>query len=251
MQKELLYRSFLVTLQFMINTANKKSRGGIIARILLSLILCPVILIAALMVVLHLPAVQNYAISRVCEIAKDELGYDVEIRNFRLSFPLKVTINGEYSAFYYSLYSGDVADSEAYPDDMFYASLEYGQSRLSTNLVVKYDTPMTFVAVAYDAANNPTKLYRDKLIFTQDGASPAKDYIASLKKSQVSLLSASEDFHQAAPVTVRKPAENRISSEQLEAKHQEAMAKVQQMRKDKAVEKFESAKMRKLKHIAR
>lgn len=165
--------------------------------------------------------------------------------------PLKVTINGEYSAFYYSLYSGDVADSEAYPDDMFYASLEYGQSRLSTNLVVKYDTPMTFVAVAYDAANNPTKLYRDKLIFTQDGASPAKDYIASLKKSQVSLLSASEDFHQAAPVTVRKPAENRISSEQLEAKHQEAMAKVQQMRKDKAVEKFESAKMRKLKHIAR
>ena len=93
MQKELLYRSFLVTLQFMTNTANKKSRGGIIARILLSLILCPVILIAALMVVLHLPAVQNYAISRACEIAKDELGYDVEIRNFRLSFPLKVTIN--------------------------------------------------------------------------------------------------------------------------------------------------------------
>jgi hypothetical protein len=93
-------------------------------------------------------------------------------------------VEGECSAFYYALYANDLSDTETYPDEIFYAGLEGGgKSYSSTNLIVKYDTPMTLVAVAYDYDNNATQLYRDVLFFTQDGASPAKDFIASMKKS--------------------------------------------------------------------
>lgn len=164
--------------------------------------------------------------------------------------PLKVTIDGQYSAFYYQIFTGDVSDAVEYPDDMFYSSLEYGQTRLSNNLVVKYDTAMTLVAVAYDNENNPTQLYRDLLRFTQDGASPAKDFIASLGQKAMS-QSCSAELCRTTPVGVKRNFQNRITDAQLEVKHQEAMAKVEQLRKDKAVAKFEAAKMRRTKKIAR
>ena len=165
--------------------------------------------------------------------------------------PLKVTVNGDCSAFYYILYPYELTDTEMYPDEQFYDQLEYdGISRLSTNLVVKYDTPMTLVALAYDNQNNPTQLDRIPLRFTQDGASPAKDFIASSgQKSIAQFSSMSLSFN--TPVGVKRLPQERITSEQMEAKHQEAMAKVEQLRKDKVVAKFEAAKMRKIKQIAK
>ena len=165
--------------------------------------------------------------------------------------PLKVTVNGDYSAFYYILYPYELTDTEMYPDEQFYDQLEYdGISRLSTNLIVKYDTPMTLVALAYDNQNNPTQLDRIPLRFTQDGASPAKDFIASSgQKSIAQFSSMSLSFN--TPVGVKRLPQERITSEQMEAKHQEAMAKVEQLRKDKVVAKFEAAKMRKIKQIAK
>lgn len=165
--------------------------------------------------------------------------------------PLKVTVNGDCSAFYYILYPYELTDTEMYPDEQFYDQLEYdGISRLSTNLIVKYDTPMTLVALAYDNQNNPTQLDRIPLRFTQDGASPAKDFIASSgQKSIAQFSSMSLSFN--TPVGVKRLPQERITSEQMEAKHQEAMAKVEQLRKDKVVAKFEAAKMRKIKQIAK
>ena len=167
--------------------------------------------------------------------------------------PLEVKITGSYSAFYYDIYTGDVSDAEMYPDEMFYAGLEYGSSRTKNNAIVKYDAAMTLVAVAYDNENNPTMLYRDLLRFTQDGASPAKDFIASMgaKSTGDEQTIKAGEFKQNIPVASKKKNENRISAAQLEAKHNEAMTKVEQMRNEKLIKEFNAAKMRKEKRIAR
>ena len=164
--------------------------------------------------------------------------------------PLKVETVGKCSAFYYAIYANDLSDAEEYPDEMFYAGLEGGgKSYTSTNLVVKYDTHMTLVAVAYDYDNNPTQLYRDVLFFTQDGASPAKDFIATLPKSSVRSV--------AAP----RPSEVKVASKRLpdglvripdmDAKHESAMAKVKELRIEKAGKEMAEAKARKSKLIAK
>lgn len=167
--------------------------------------------------------------------------------------PIEVKITGSYSAFYYDIYTGDVSDAEMYPDEMFYAGLEYGSSRTKNNAIVKYDAAMTLVAVAYDNENNPTMLYRDLLRFTQDGASPAKDFIASMgtKSTGDEQTIKAGEFKQNIPVASKKKNENRISAAQLEAKHNEAMTKVEQMRNEKLIKEFNAAKMRKEKRIAR
>lgn len=164
--------------------------------------------------------------------------------------PLKVSLEGDYSNFYYILYPYELTDVEEYPDEMFYDQLQYeGLSRLSTNLIVKYDTPMTLVAVAYDSQNNPTQLYRQLLRFTQDGASPAKDFISSTGKKSLSAPASV----MPSPVSAgsRKHEGVFMNSEQMAAKHQEAMTKVEQLRKEKTIRRFEEARMRNSKHIAR
>lgn len=164
--------------------------------------------------------------------------------------PLKVSLEGDYSNFYYILYPYELTDVEEYPDEMFYDQLQYeGLSRLSTNLIVKYDIPMTLVAVAYDNQNNPTQLYRQLLRFTQDGASPAKDFISSTGKKSLSVPASV--MPAPVPAGSRKHEGTRMSSEQMAAKHQEAMTKVETLRKEKTIRRFEEARMRNSKHIAR
>lgn len=167
--------------------------------------------------------------------------------------PLKVNIVGEYSAFYYDLFEGDSSDPEEFPDEMFYAALEYGSSRTKNNAIVKYDTPMTLVAVAYDNNNVPSVLYRDLLRFTQDGASPAKDFIAQMgdKSTAEAKAARSAAPDGKVPVAVKRKPENRISPINLQDKHDEAMQKVQQMRNDELVKSFNEAKLRKVKKIAK
>ena len=115
------------------------------------------------------------------------------LKNGDALMPIKVAVEGDCSAFYYALYANDLSDTETYPDEIFYAGLEGGgKSYPSTNLIVKYDTPMTLVAGAYDYDNNVSQLYRDVLFFTQDGASPARDFIASMGKAS-SVMSMDQD----------------------------------------------------------
>ena len=166
--------------------------------------------------------------------------------------PLKVKIIGEYSAFYYDIYENDLSDVVKYPDETFYAALEYGSSRTTNNAKVVYDTPMTLVAVAYDNANNPTVLYRDVMRFTQDSASPAKDFIAQMgKKSVETSMNAKAGVEKVALPGSKKIQENRIDPLQLAQKHVNAMKKVEQLRNDELIKRFNEAKMRKFKKIAK
>ena len=136
--------------------------------------------------------------------------FEPVLKNGDALMPIKVAVEGQCSAFYYALYANDLSDTETYPEEIFYAGLEGGgKSYSSTNLIVKYDTPMTLVAVAYDYENNATQLYRDVLFFTQDGASPAKDFIASMKKSASTMSVKQDAVSQEVMMPVKKYDEER------------------------------------------
>ena len=157
------------------------------------------------------------------------------LKNGDALMPIKVAVEGECSAFYYALYANDLSDTETYPDEIFYAGLEGGgKSYPSTNLIVKYDTPMTLVAVAYDYDNNVSQLYRDVLFFTQDGASPAKDFIASMGKAS-SVMSIRQDAACNDPKVAVKKYDG----------HKNEIVDFQtgDLRREKMIQKTEEAKM--------
>lgn len=166
--------------------------------------------------------------------------------------PLKVSTTGKCSAFYYALYANDLTDAEEYPDEMFYAGLEGGgKSYASTNLIVKYDTPMTLTAIAYDYDGNPTQLYRDLLFFTQDGASPAKDFIASMKKSSQPMGMSAAPSVNAVKAGVKRIPEGLLTQSEILAKQEKAMNKVEEIRRGRLQEEMRDAMMRKSRFIAR
>jgi hypothetical protein len=165
--------------------------------------------------------------------------------------PIKLQVEGKCSAFYYAIYANDLMDEEKYPDELFYAGLEGGGfTRNSTNFVVKYDTKMTLTAMAYDYDGNVTKIYRAPLFFTQDGVSPAKDFIASLKKAPQAKTA--ETMPQAAVnVASKRLPESRLDARQMQVKHDEAMMKVKDIRRERLMKEVLDLKMRKSKMIAR
>ena len=164
--------------------------------------------------------------------------------------PIKLEVEGKCSAFYYAIYQNDLMDEEEYPDELFYAGLEGGGfTRAATNFIVKYDTKMTLTAMAYDYDGNVTKIYRAPLFFTQDGASPAKDFIASLNKSQA--RSAQAMPVASANVASKTLPENRLDARQIQAKHDEAMMKVEDIRRERLMKEVLDLKTRKSKMIAK
>ena len=165
--------------------------------------------------------------------------------------PIKLTVDGKCSAFYFDIYQNDLMDEETYPDELFYAGLEYGCTYNSSIFVVKYDTPMTLVAMAYDYDGNVTKLYRDVLFFTQDGASPVKEFIDSQKKPGKSVEVKSAPASAELKVASKKLPENRLSQPQIQDKHEQAMEKVNALRREKLQEDLKAAAARKAKFIAR
>jgi hypothetical protein len=109
---------------------------------------------------------------------------------------------------------------------------------------------MTLTAMAYDYDGNVTKIYRAPLFFTQDGVSPAKDFIASLKKAPQAKTA--ETMPQAAVnVASKRLPESRLDAQQMQAKHDAAMMKVQDVRRERLMKEVLDLKMRKSKMIAR
>ena len=167
--------------------------------------------------------------------------------------PIKVKTIGECSAFYYDIYANDLSDEEMYTDETFYAALEGGGCPYESSIfVVQYDKPMTLTAVAYDYEGNPTKIYREVLRFTQDGASPVSEFIAQQSKSSSMAVCTRKDCSSLViPVGTKKHDESRISAIEMQQKQQAARVMVEELRKDRLQKEFFDAKMRKSKMIAR
>ena len=167
-------------------------------------------------------------------------------------FPVKVKVKGKCSAFYYEIYQNDLTDVDMYPDETFYARLQYeGCTRESSTTAVKYNQYMTFVAMAYDTEGNVTRLYRDLLFFTPEGVSPAEEFIASIKKAPATMKTTSSSEPVQVKAVNRELPRNLISPAALQAKHEAAMSKVNDMRRVRFMKDIHDAKMRKEKKIAK
>lgn len=92
--------------------------------------------------------------------------------------PVSVNIEGEYDEYYFAIYSRDLTDETTFPDDMFYDDLSYGFSAKSLIVSVPFDQEMTIVAVAYDEMYRPSKLFRELIYLTKDGASAPEAFKA-------------------------------------------------------------------------
>lgn len=90
--------------------------------------------------------------------------------------PVSVNIEGDYDEYYYAIYSRDLTDAETLPDEMFYDDLSQGYSIKSMIVSVPFDTEMTIVAVAYDAMFMPSKLFRELIYLTKEGATPVEEF---------------------------------------------------------------------------
>lgn len=90
--------------------------------------------------------------------------------------PVSVNIEGDYDEYYYAIYSRDLTDEQTLPDEMFYDDLSQGYSIKSMIVSVPFDTEMTIVAVAYDAMFMPSKLFRELIYLTKEGASPVEEF---------------------------------------------------------------------------
>lgn len=90
--------------------------------------------------------------------------------------PVSVNIEGDYDEYYYAIYSRDLTDEETLPDEMFYDDLSQGYSIKSMIVSVPFDTEMTIVAVAYDAMFMPSKLFRELIYLTKEGATPVEEF---------------------------------------------------------------------------
>ena len=90
--------------------------------------------------------------------------------------PVSVNIEGDYDEYYYAIYSRDLTDEQTLPDEMFYDDLSQGYSIKSMIVSVPFDTEMTIVAVAYDAMFMPSKLFRELIYLTKEGATPVEEF---------------------------------------------------------------------------
>lgn len=167
--------------------------------------------------------------------------------------PITVKPIGKCSAFYYDIYANDLSDEEMYTDETFYAALEGGGCPYESSIfVVQYDKPMTLTALAYDYEGNPTKIYREVLRFTQDGASPVSEFIAQQSKSSSMAVCARKDCSSLViPVGTKKHDESHISAIEMQQKQQSARMMVDELRKDRLQKEFFDAKMRRYKMIAK
>lgn len=167
-------------------------------------------------------------------------------------FPVQLRMKGKCSAFFYDIYQNDLSDTDKYTDETFYPALESAGCTYSSSYVpVRYDQYMTLVAMAYDYDGNVTRLYRDVLFFTQDGASPVSEFIETLPKS-ASLASVEGEIEPAEiKVATKKLRNDSPSVAEMQTRHDEAMTKIRNMRLEKFMKDSIDAKYRKEKMVAR
>lgn len=108
--------------------------------------------------------------------------------------PVEAVLTGEAADYYYHVFSDDLTDPEAYPDNLLIQNLvTYGiQSQPKKTFYCSWDADLTLLAVAVDKDGAFGPVFRKKVRFTPDGAAPIEDFNpspAAPDYSAVSILS--------------------------------------------------------------
>lgn len=78
---------------------------------------------------------------------------------------------------YYNIYAGDWTDPDDFSDDAAIADLvAKGSSWRKNTLLLEYDKEFTLIGVSVDISGNYGKVWRQKVYYTVEGASPIDEY---------------------------------------------------------------------------
>ena len=94
--------------------------------------------------------------------------------------PMYVTIQGEYSRFLYTIfeYVDGLEDETKYSDDLLLETLyEVGAYWTPAYFRGEWEKDLMIAAVAFDMEGNPSKVYREKIYLTREGAGPAQEFV--------------------------------------------------------------------------
>lgn len=94
--------------------------------------------------------------------------------------PMRVNIDGEYSSYLYTIfdYVDGLDDPAKYDDNLLLDTLyEVGTYYSPAHFRCAWDTPLMIAAVAFDAAGNPSRVFRERFECTRDGAGDAQEYL--------------------------------------------------------------------------
>lgn len=110
--------------------------------------------------------------------------------------PLKIDIDGEYGAYYYTLfdYIDGLDDPAKYPDSMMYDQLISVGWSTSEMMYFRgqWDRPLMIAAMAIDLDGNYTTVFRKKFTLSKSGAAPAENFVNSYGKSSTKAATSPE-----------------------------------------------------------
>ena len=110
--------------------------------------------------------------------------------------PLKIEIDGEYGAYYYTLYDyiDGLDDPSKYPDSMLYDQLISVGWSTSQMMYFRgqWDKPLMIAAMAIDLEGNYTTVFRKKFTLSKSGAAPAENFVNSYGKTSTKAVTPPE-----------------------------------------------------------
>lgn len=163
--------------------------------------------------------------------------------------PLGISLDGNYDKFYYNIYNNNLLDTSIFTDETFYAALEYGCTEESAYFTVDYDKDQTIVAVAFDFTGKASRMVRELIHPTAEGASPASEFLSLSSKALRKASVVEWTSYQHQPVVA--PRSKSLSTELSDKQRSEAKAKIADSRKASAKAEVEAAQMRKRNSVRR
>lgn len=122
--------------------------------------------------------------------------------------PVSVNISGgQQSGFLFTIfdYVEGLDDPEQYDDNLLLDTLyEVGTYWTPAYFRCEWDTPLMIAAVAFDAEGNPSRVYRECVTFTRDGAGDAQEFIDKYmggSTSSVALMSSARPLRTSQAVS--------------------------------------------------
>ena len=134
--------------------------------------------------------------------------------------PMSVVIDGQYSGYLYTIftYQEGLEDPAQFSDDVLIDNLyNVGASWSPAYFRGQWDVEMMIAAVAFDYADNPSPVYRERFICTRDGAGDAQEfvdyYLGEITRAAMpakSLVVNDATYSTIAPAVEKAPVERKV-----------------------------------------
>ncbi len=154
--------------------------------------------------------------------------------------PVTISYTGDVAEYYYTVfkYNEGLEDPELYDDTTFYSTLLSKGIYFyeAMDFALTWDTDYLLVGLVVDYNGDYSRLYREKVRLTKEGASPASEYFhpSSVSENVVAWTSYDRQPEASAKsLKIKRTAtDNRYNAEVMKAKRVEAQARKKSLRRE-------------------